>query len=177
MKELTCLSEDLIQQWIDGELSEKKQKQVNKHLAGCEKCRQKAEQQKALAFSIKKILTTNDVVIREFRMNETASREHGNEQSLNNKSSIAESKAFKATPIIRLKKTLPIWLKIAAVLLPAFCLVQVLFQSEKSYQPSHDELIMYESLSDMDANAAFQQRVMVTTSTNQEGEIVEFEIN
>lgn len=85
-------------------------------------------------------------------------------------------KAVNAGPSSRTLRTVPLWLKIAAVLIPAFCLVQVLIQSDKSYQPSHDELLMYQSLSDMDANAAFQERVMVTTSTNQEGEIVDVEI-
>ena len=178
MKELMCLNEDLIQQWIDGELSEELLEQVNQHLANCELCRQKAEQQKALAFSIKNILQVEDVAIPEFSRNETATGETGNYNDLpvKNITSVPEMKAVNAGHFNRSTKTFPIWLKIAAVLIPAFCLMQVLIQPDKTYQPSHDELLMYQSLSDMDANTAFQERVMVTTSTNQEGEIVEVEI-
>lgn len=82
MKELMCLNEDLIQQWIDGELSEELLEQVNQHLANCELCRQKAEQQKALAFSIKNILQVEDVAIPEFRRSETATGEAGNHNDL-----------------------------------------------------------------------------------------------
>ena len=185
MKELMCLNEDLIQQWIDGELSEELLEQVNQHLANCELCRQKAEQQKALAFSIKNILQVEDVAIPEFRRSETATGEAGNHNDLpvknnefpqKNSTSVPEMKAVNAGPFSRTLRTVPLWLKIAAVLIPAFCLVQVLIQPDNTYQPSHDELLMYQSLSDMDANAAFQERVMVTTSTNQEGEIVDVEI-
>lgn len=149
MKELTCLSEDVIQQWIDGELSTIRREQVHEHLNGCEECRDKVQQQQAWALAIKKALTTEEVEIPEF------------------------------VPVNEVPATrrFPLWLKIAAVAIPAFCIVQLLLHPEKTYQPSHDELLMYQSLSDMDANAAFQERVIVTTATNQEGEIVEFEIH
>jgi len=178
MKELTCLNEELIQQWIDGELSEELRMQVVLHLAGCEECRQKAEQQHALALSIKKILQVEDVAIPEFLINGTSAEEHGNFNKLSLKNSIYEPEGLVCADesATRSNKKFPLWLKIAAVLIPAFCLVQVLIRPDKTYQPSHDELLMYQSLSDLDANAAFQERVMVTTSTNREGEIVEFEI-
>lgn len=147
MKELTCLSEEVIQQWIDGELDTTQQVQVHLQITSCEKCSEKAEQLKVLAFSVKKMLTVEDVAIPEFTKPEKV-----------------------------IHQRFPLWLKIAVVLLPAFCLVKVLLQPEKTYLPSQEELLMYQSLSDMDANAAFQERVMVTTATNQEGKIVEIEI-
>lgn len=185
MKELTCLNDELIQEWIDGELNEELLVQVNQHLADCEACRQKTEQQKALAFSIKQLLQCEDTVIPAFRRVETPTDEAGsyydlfvknNEFPVNNSTSVPEMKEENTGPFTQSKKTFPFWLKIAAALIPACLLIQLLIQPEKNYQPSHDELLMYQSLSDMDANAAFQERVMVTTSTNQEGEIVEVEI-
>ena len=178
MKELKCLSEELIQQWIDGELNEEQQAQVSQHLAKCVACRHKAEQQKNLAFSIKKMLQLEDVVIPEFVIDGTSTGEQNNFNELTLNKSTYESEALVITneSVTKSNKKFPLWLKIAAVLIPAFCLVQVLIQPDKTYLPSHDELLMYQSISDIDANVAFQERVMVTTSTNQDGEIVEFEI-
>ena len=53
---MNCFSEDTIQRFVDGELTEIEVKMVESHLAECSECKRKVEYQKQQSTDIKKVL-------------------------------------------------------------------------------------------------------------------------
>ena len=53
---MKCFSEDAIQRFVDGELTEIEVKMVESHLAECSECKRKVEYQKQQSTDIKKVL-------------------------------------------------------------------------------------------------------------------------
>src|SRR4030042_4613508 len=53
---MSCIKDDLIQKYIDGEVSQEDAVQIKKHVAGCEKCSARVMQQQELAIAVKRAL-------------------------------------------------------------------------------------------------------------------------
>ena len=63
---MSCIKDDLIQKYIDGETTENEISLIEEHLVNCEECATKVGRQQKLASSIKKginLLTTEKIVI------------------------------------------------------------------------------------------------------------------
>ena len=53
---MNCISNDIIQKYVDNEASSEEVKQVEQHISACEKCASKVAQQKQLALNVKDAL-------------------------------------------------------------------------------------------------------------------------
>jgi predicted anti-sigma-YlaC factor YlaD len=153
MKDMNCLSDELVQRWIDKELSSGEAVELKAHLQTCAECRYRVQEQEQLATKLKQLIA-------------------GPAQT----GSSIPPFIYPVEPATRKKKKLTNWLRVAAVMLPLILLLKIFTNKEEVYQPTREQQLMYESFNDMDANSAFQERLMVTTSTNQEGELLDIEI-
>lgn len=153
MKDMNCLSDELVQRWIDKELSSEEAVELSAHLQTCADCRHRVQEQEQLATRLKQLIA----------------------EPTQSGSSIPPF-IYPTDLSSRKKKNFTYWLRVAAVMIPLILLLKYVTGKEEVYQPTREQQLMYESFSDLDANSAFQERLMVTTSTDQEGEVLEIEI-
>jgi predicted anti-sigma-YlaC factor YlaD len=156
---MKCLTKYQIQGLIDNELNPAEKIAAEQHLAVCPPCRNFFEEQKQFSAVFKKEMRTAiemPAEIPAFRVPE-------------NRASVANSR----------KKQFPLWLKAAAVLLPAVLIWKfsdVVCQSyperqPQAYTPTAQDIMMYETYDDMDANTAFQQKTIIVSINDMEGNV------
>lgn len=154
---MKCLTDKQIQQLIDSELSTSQLEKYKSHIHACPYCNEKYKEQKELALSLKSLI------------NETAkSPEQTPEFRVPTKRSNQQLKVWR----------IPLWAKVAAVLIPA-CFVWKMTDkpNEKEFKPTAESIQMYEMCNSVDANTAFQENMIITTVTDENGKVVECTTN
>ena len=154
---MRCLTNKQTQQLIDGELSANEMQQYKLHIEACPYCAEKFSEQKMLVLRIDGLL--NEAAILPERIPD-----------------------FKIPTKIKSKRTrnrrIPLWAKVAAVLIPA-CFVWKMTDkpNEKEFKPTAESIQMYEMCNSVDANTAFQENMIITTVTDENGKVVECTTN
>ncbi len=151
---MNCLTNEEIQRCIDNELDSAQKEAYAAHIERCAKCREQYVSQKEFALMIKnelKKVPYHPMVIPPFR------------------GKVVED-SFK------LRKKSPIWLKVAAALVPVLIAASVVFNkpnnkhADKCYAPTHEEIAAYEMFnSGLDANTVYQKNMIVTTISDENG--------
>jgi len=153
---MKCLTDKQIQLLIDGELSANQLEKYTSHIYACPYCHEKYNEQKELAASIKSLI------------NETAnSPERIPEFRIPTKRVNPERKAW----------VIPLWAKVAAVLIPAFFVWKMINKPQDDFKPTAESIQMYEMSNGVDANTAFQENMIVTTETDENGKVVKCSTN
>jgi len=149
---MKCLTDRQIQQLIDGELSANQIEKNKSHINACPYCNEKYEEKKELALSIKSLINEtakSPELIPEFR--------------------IPTQPANRQLKVRRI----PLWAKVAAVLVPAFIGWKMYNKPPEDFKPSAESVQMYEMCNGVDANTAFQENMIITTVTDENGKVVE----
>jgi hypothetical protein len=153
---MRCLTDKQIQQLIDGELFASQLEKYKSHINACPLCDEKYNEQKELALSLKSLI------------NETAkSPEQIPEFRVPTKRSNQQLKVWR----------IPLWAKVAAVLIPAFFVWKMTNTPQPDFKPTPEAVMMYEMCNNVDANTAFQENMITTTITNEHGKVVSCETN
>jgi hypothetical protein len=153
---MKCLTDKQIQQLIDGELSADQLEKYNSHIYACPYCHEKYNEQKELAISIKSLI------------NETA----------NSPERIPDFRVpTKRVNLERKARRIPLWVKLAAVLIPVFFVWKFVQKPQEDFKPTAESIQMYEMSNGIDANTAFQENMIVTTVTDDKGNVIECSTN
>jgi len=153
---MKCLTDKQIQQLIDGELSANHLEKHTSHIYACSSCSEKYNEQKELATSIKSLI------------NETA----------NSPKRIPEFLVpTKRVNQERKARRIPLWVKVAAVLIPVFFVWKFVQKPQEDFKPTAESIQMYEMSNGIDANTAFQENMIVTTVTDDKGTVIECSTN
>jgi len=153
---MKCLTNNQIQLLIDGELSANKMQQYKLHIETCPYCAEKYADQRLLALGIKDLLNNAAILperIPEFQLP-------------------VKTKSQK-----RINRRIPLWVKVAAVLIPAIILVKMRDKPQQDYKPTPEAVMMYETSNSVDANTAFQENMITTTVTDENGKVIKCETN
>jgi hypothetical protein len=153
---MRCLTDKQIQQLIDGELSANQIEKYKGHINACPYCAEKYNDRKESVFSIKILI--NEAVkspewIPEFRV--PAKQIHQ-----------------------KLKvRRIPLWAKVAAVIVPAIVGWKMYNKPQEDFKPSAESIQLYEMCNGVDANTAFQENMIITTVTDENGKVVDCTTN
>ena len=153
---MKCLTDKQIQQLIDGELSNNQKEKYRSHIHACAYCNEKYNEQKELAESIKSLINEKakfPELIPEFII------------------------PVKRVPQDRKTLTIPLWVKVAAVLIPVFFVWKFAHKPQEDFKPTAESIQMYEMCNGVDANTAFQENMIVTTVTDENGKVIECSTN
>jgi len=153
---MKCLTDKQIQQLIDGELSSNQIEKYKSHINACPYCAEKYKEQKESVFSIKTLINEtvkSPVRIPEFR--------------------VPAKQIHQKVKVRRI----PLWVKVAAVLIPAFVGWKIYNKPQEDFKPSAESIQMYEMCNGVDANTAFQENMIVTTVTDENGKVLECTTN
>ena len=153
---MKCLTNNQIQQLLDGEtpcvLSEKQ----HQHMDACPQCLERYNQQIELAQSVKKLINASAQSperIPEFRIPK--------EQIL---------------PTRKIRR-IPGWLEMAALLIPIFFVWKMTYKPIEDFKPSAENIQMYMMSNGVDANTSFQENMITTTIINKDGKVIKCETN
>lgn len=153
---MKCLTDKQIQQLIDGALSANQIEKYTSHIRTCAYCDKKYNEQKELALSIKSLI--NEVAWSPARIPEFR---------IPTKPAIQQLKVRK----------IPLWVKVAAVLIPVFFVWKFANKPQEEFKPTAESIQMYEMCNGVDANTAFQENMIVTTVTDENGKVIESSTN
>ena len=156
---MNCLTNEELQLFIDNELQQSKKEEFNLHLQECKSCAQRLKEHKEfIALIISQINTdapTVDVV-----------------------------PPFLGTEVKPVKrKRINVWLKVAAIILPLIVFYGIYSNrgettENKRFTITAEDIMQYEAYNtNIDANTACQQGMVITTVIDQEKEEVETTIN
>ncbi len=146
---MKCLTNEIIQLLIDNQLEDKDKEAAIRHMEVCETCRSRIEHRQRLVHLLKASAPKHNMGI--------------------------EIPAFippksKVKKKINVKRIL-IWANVAAIALVLFFLKNHSKESEKP-QPAQKEIVLEHANLDMDANTAYQNNVIITTITDENGNTV-----
>ena len=149
---MKCLTNKQIQQLIDGETSTVDSIKYQQHIIDCSHCMERYNDHKSLAQNVKDLLNVSvhsPKWIPEFRI---------------------PKKVFKPK-----QKTIRIisWLEVAALLIPVFFIWKMTGKPQNDFKPTSENIKMYEMCNTVDANTAYQENMIITTVTDQNGNVVE----
>jgi len=148
---MSCINDDIIQKYIDGETNPGEITLVENHIATCKKCELKIENQRRLAVSVKKalnLLAKNSTEIPEF----TIPSRHIKKPSLTIK-------------------------RFSDIIAAACILLFVIFITKKKEIKNDDEIIIeIGSVMDVDANRPVSQLPLVISIIDSKGNISEYYI-
>jgi hypothetical protein len=153
---MKCLTNNQIQQLIDGELSANELREYKLHIETCPDCAEKYTEQKALSLGIKSLLNEAATIperIPDFQV------------------------PAKTVFPKRTNKRIPLWAKVAAVLIPLFFVWNLAHKPQEDFKPTPEEILMYETSNNVDANTAFQENMITTTVTDENGKVIKCETN
>ena len=149
---MKCLTNKQIQQLIDGETSKVVSTAYQQHINGCSYCMERYNDQKALAQNVKYLLNASvqsPERIPEFRI---------------------PKRIIKPNVKIR---WIPFWAEVAAVLIPVFFIWKMYYNKPvEDFKPTTENIRMYEMCNTVDANTAYQENMIITTVTDQNGNVV-----
>jgi len=140
---------------IDGELTAKQSEIYQQYIVECPHCKEKYDEQKALAAMIKGLINNGAM---------TSER-------------IPEFQIPKPTTLNLKTRHIPLWTKVAAVLIPVFFIWKMVDKPQEDFKPTTESIQMYELCNSVDANTAFQENMIITTVTDENGKVVECETN
>jgi len=83
----------------------------------------------------------------------------------------------KTTSRKRINKRVPLWAKVAAVLIPIIFLVKMRNKPQQDFKPTAESIQLYEMSNNVDANTAFQENMITTTVTDENGKVIKCETN
>jgi hypothetical protein len=149
---MNCFTAEQLQLYMDGELPSKLIAEYKQHLAGCVSCSQRFSEQHKLAQSVKTIingLAKNPDTMKDFNNTSTA--------------------------MVKPNKTrnIPLWIKVAAILVPAAISWCIYESRTEAYEPTPENILTYDMCNGIDANTAWQENLIVTTVTDKNGKVVE----
>lgn len=154
---MKCLTNKQTQELIDGELTTKQSELYHRHIAECQNCTDKYYEQKALAVSIKGLINemvNSPVRIPEFRM--------------------PTKPAQKEMKVRRI----PLWAKVAAVLIPVFFVWKIMnFENKNDITQLLKNKQLYKMCSSMNANITFKENGEIIIVTNDNGVAVQLMSN
>ena len=153
---MKCLTDKQIQQLIDGELSSNQIEKYKSHIDTCTYCAEKYNDQKETVNSIKSLI------------NETA--------KLPERIPKFRVPAKQIHQKVKVKR-IPLWAKVAAVLIPAVIGWKMYNKPHEDFKPSAESIQMYEMCNGVDANTAFQENMITTTVTDDKGNVIECSTN
>jgi hypothetical protein len=145
-----------MQHLIDGELSANQMDKYKSHIDTCTYCAEKYSDRKELSASIKALINETATLperIPEFRI---------------------PAKQIQQKVKVR---RIPLWAKVAAVLVPVFVGWKMYNKPQEDFKPSAESIQMYEMCNGVDANTAFQENMIITTVTDENGKVVECTTN
>jgi predicted anti-sigma-YlaC factor YlaD len=145
---MKCFSNELIQHYIDGEISEKQALNIENHIIECRSCANKIAQQRSLSIELKNsinILSTGIVEIPTFTPQ-----------------SIPTKKQYYLTK------------KIIYALSAACVLAFLFFRTPKTKNTQNDALIIYQIDMDFDANKPITDQDFIINIVDPEGNVSEF---
>ena len=150
---MKCLTNEQIQQLIDGETSTVVSTAYQQHINNCSHCKERYNDQKALAQNVKDLLNA----------------------SVQSPERIPEFRIPKNVTIPKVKvKWIPFWAEVAAVLIPVFFICKMYYNKPvQDFKPTTENIRMYEMCNTVDANTAFQENMIITTVTDENGKVVE----
>jgi len=153
---MRCLTDKQMQFLIDGELSANQMDKYKSHIETCAYCAEKYSERKELSTSVKALINetaTTPERIPEFRI-----------------------PAAQVPQKVKVRR-IPLWAKVAAVLIPAFVGWKIYNKPQEDFKPSTESIQMYEMCNSVDANTAFQENMIITTVTDENGKVVECTTN
>jgi predicted anti-sigma-YlaC factor YlaD len=146
---MSCINDDIIQKYVDGETTPEEVALIEKHIVNCEKCTEKVENQRRLADSIKKAL---DLLVED----------------------PVEIPMIRATPSQSRKRLIP-GKKLIYSLSAACILIFVLFITQnKKHRIENEEIIVHSLDWEYDANRTITQQQMVINIIDLEGNVTEY---
>lgn len=143
-----CLSDEILQRFIDGELEQKEVKRVENHLSICENCRSVLTEQKVIIEQLNGALTIQDrdeIVIPEFDLNQSVTID------------IQQKRKF-------------YWWSAAAILL---LLISIFIFRNAADNNSNFEYVFQEMNSDIDANVPWYEQTSTIYILDESGEIID----
>lgn len=146
---MKCLTNEIIQLYIDNQLEDKDKEAVGRHLEVCETCRSRIEHREQLV-----------------RLLKASAAKHNTGRTI---PEFIPPKG-KVKKKINLKQIL-IWTNVAAIALIMFFIKNHTKESVES-QPIHKEIPVEHPNLDIDANTAYQNKVIITTITDENGNTV-----
>ena len=146
---MTCIKDDIIQKYVDGETTPEEVAQIEKHIVNCEKCTEKVDNHLRLADGIKEtldLLLEDPVEIPEILATKSQSKKR----------------------LIRGKKLI--------YSLSAACiLIFVLFITQnKKHRIENEEIIVHSIDWEYDANRTISQQQLVISIIDLEGNVTEY---
>jgi len=153
---MRCLTDKQIQQLIDDELFPNQMDNYKSHIDTCTYCAEKYSERKELSASIKVLMNetaTSPERIPEFRI-----------------------PAKQIHPKAKVRR-IPLWAKVAAVIVPVYFIWKMVDKPQEDFKPSAENIQLYEMCNGVDANTAFQENMIVTTVTDENGKVVECTTN
>jgi predicted anti-sigma-YlaC factor YlaD len=146
---MSCINDNIIQKYVDGETTPKEVALIEKHIANCEKCAVKVENQQRLATGVKKainLLAENTIEIPEIVTTPGPS-----------------------------EKRLLIGKRLIYIISAACILLFVLFiTQDKEHGIENEEFIIYSLDWEYDANRTISQQQMVINILDLEGNVTEY---
>lgn len=153
---MKCLTNEQIQRFIDAEMPSLQPEQFQ-HLTSCTSCQELYKEQKVLAKLIKEQINSvakSPERIPEFQI------------------------PASIPPTASRVKRFPLWAKVAALLIPAYFVWKMANKPvEREFNPTAESIQMYEMCNGVDANTAFQENMITTTVTDENGKVVECTTN
>ena len=76
---MICINDDIIQKYIDGEASQKEVSLIEKHIASCNNCVKRIENQRKLSASLKKainLLSKDTIEVPKFKIPSKSNKKH-----------------------------------------------------------------------------------------------------
>jgi hypothetical protein len=149
---MKCLTNEQIQQQIDGETSTVESTEYQQHINKCSYCLERYNNQKELVQNVKYLLNA----------------------SFQSPERIPEFSLPKTETIPRAKvRWIPFWAEVAAVLIPVFFIWKMYYiKPVEDFKPTTENIRMYEMCNTVDANTAYQENMIITTVTDQNGKVV-----
>ena len=147
---MKCLTNKHIQELIDGEMSDVQMAESRKHLSTCSECSRNYNEQLTLTQSVKIIF--------------------------NSRIKLPEKIPEFNVPIQTTKRKvirIPLWVKVAAMLIPVFIVWKMANKPQEYFKPTVENIQMYDMCNYVDANTAFQENMIITTVTDENGKVLE----
>ena len=154
---MQCLTNEQIQLLIDGEMNEQLMVACEEHLSHCPDCQRRYEEQARNSLRISEMINftaaiPEQVPVFNFPENKAPAKQH--------------------------RGSISIWLKIAAVLIPIIICWQFWPQkTEKQFHPTQEAIMKYELCNSVDANTAWQENMIITTVSDENGKVIECSTN
>lgn len=152
---MKCLTSEEIQTLIDGEIPFAQSEQYQQHIETCSHCLERYNNKKELAHFVKDLINAS-----------VKSPERIPEFQIPKNSFNARIKNYK----------IPVWAKIAALLIPVFFIWKLYNKPEVNFKPTAENIRMYEMCNNVDDNTAFQENMIVTTVSDKNGSVIECKI-